>query len=214
MWRSDRVLADAAPYHHIVQLYQDQDFLNRAVCRFTGAALANGKGIIPVLTLAHWNAIRPHLGAEGVEVEAAREGGQLTVIDPEEFLSRFMRDAMPGSLVSPGLAANVIGQARAGGRYHEVRWWGEMVSVLLECRAVVVSMNLEGLFDQLTKKHDIAIFCLCLMDNFNGELHAHMPPRLGMNHCHLIPEEDHAGLEMCRLRRGIEPRRCWERHSS
>ena len=42
----DRVVADAAPGDHIVQLYQDQDFLNRAVCRFAGAAIANGEGII------------------------------------------------------------------------------------------------------------------------------------------------------------------------
>ncbi|MDQ3564014.1 MAG: hypothetical protein M3436_07695 [Pseudomonadota bacterium] len=40
-WR--RLLADAAPRDHIVQLYQDQYFLNRAVCRFAAAALANGE---------------------------------------------------------------------------------------------------------------------------------------------------------------------------
>jgi len=47
----DRVVVDAAPRDHIVQLYQDQDFLNRAVCRFAGAAIANGKGLIPLTTL-------------------------------------------------------------------------------------------------------------------------------------------------------------------
>src|ERR1051325_2292409 len=77
----DRVVADAAPSDHIVQLYQDPDFLSRAVCRFAGAALANGEGIILVPTLTHWNAIRPRLAAEGVDVEAARERGQLTVVD-------------------------------------------------------------------------------------------------------------------------------------
>ena len=55
----DQVVADAAPCDHIVQLYQDQDFLNRAVCRFAGAALANGEGIILVPTLTHWNGIPP-----------------------------------------------------------------------------------------------------------------------------------------------------------
>src|SRR5215470_15820566 len=79
----DRVVADAAPCDHIVQLYQDQDFLNRAVCRFAGAALANGEGIILVPTLNHWNGIRPRLEAEGVNVEAARKRGQLTVVDAD-----------------------------------------------------------------------------------------------------------------------------------
>jgi len=34
----DRVVADASPHDHIVQLYQDHDFLNSAVCRFIGAS--------------------------------------------------------------------------------------------------------------------------------------------------------------------------------
>src|SRR5437867_7828186 len=113
----DRVVVDAAPRDHIVQLYQDQDFLNRAVCRFAGAAIANGEGMILVPTLTHWNAFRPRLEAEGVDVEAARERGQLTVVDADEFLPHFMRDGMPDSPVFLGLAADVIGQARAGGRY-------------------------------------------------------------------------------------------------
>jgi len=190
-----RVVGDAAPRDHIVQLYQDQDFLNRAVCRFAAAALANGEGIILVPTLTHWNAIRQRLEAEGVDVEVARERGQLTVVDADEFLPRFMRDAMPDAPVFLGLAADVIGQAHAGGRYPKVRWWGEMVNVLWERGNVGASMNLEDLFDQLAKKHDIAIFCSFLMDNFDGEVHAHMLPRLGTNHSHLIPVEDYARLE-------------------
>jgi hypothetical protein len=189
----DGVVAGAAPSDHIVQLYQDQDFLNRAVCRFAGAAIANGEGIILVPTVDHWNAIRPRLEGEGVDVEAARKRGQLTVVDADEFLPRFMRDAMPDSPVFLGLAADVIGQAR--GRYQRVRWWGEMVNVLWERGNAAASMNLEDLFDQLAKQHDIAIFCSFLMDNFDGEVHAHMLPRLGTNHSHLIPVEDYARLE-------------------
>ena len=33
------------------------------------------------------------------------------------------------------------------------------------------------------------------MDNFDGEVHARMLPRLGTNHSHLIPVEDYARLE-------------------
>ena len=191
----DRVVADAEPCDHIVQLYQDEDFLSRAVCRFAGGALANGEGIILVPTLTHWNAIRPRLEAEGVDVKAARERGQLTVVDADECLPRFMRNSMPDSTVFLGLAANVIGQARAGVRYQKVRWWGEMVNVLWERGDVAASMSLEDQFDQLAKKHDIAIFCSFLMDNFNGEVHTHMLPRLGTNHSHLSPVEDYDRLE-------------------
>jgi len=117
------------------------------------------------------------------------------VVDADECLPRFMRNSMPDSTVFLGLAADVIGQARAGVRYQKVRWWGEMVNVLWERGDVAASMSLEDQFDQLAKKHDIAIFCSFLMDNFNGEVHTHMLPRLGTNHSHLIPVEDYDRLE-------------------
>ena len=184
-----------APRDHIVQLYQDQQFLNRAVCRFAAAAIANGEGVILVPTIAHWDAFRPRLEDEGVDVKAAQRRGQLTIVDADNLLPTFMRDGMPDSPMFLGLAANVITQARGDGRYPKVRWWGEMVNLLWERGDVAASMNLEDLFDQLAHEHDIAIFCSFLMDNFNGDVHARMLPRLGENHSHLIPVEDYARLE-------------------
>jgi hypothetical protein len=191
----DRVVADATPCDHIVQLYQDQDFLNRAVCRFARAGLANGESVILVSTLPHWDGFGARLESEGVDVESAQDRGQLTVVDADELLPCFMGDAMPDPRVFPGVFGDVLGQARAGGSYQRVRVWGEMVNVLWERGDVAASMNLEDQFDQLGKKSDIAIFCWFLMDNFNGDVHEHMLPRLGTNHSHLIPVEDYVRLE-------------------
>jgi hypothetical protein len=189
------LLASAGPRDHIVQLYQDQEFLNRAVCRFAASALVNGEGVILVPTAAHWEAFRPRLEAEGVDIEAARRCGQLTVVDADELLPQFMRNAMPDGPVFLGLAQDVITKARDGGRYRKVRWWGEMVNVLWERGDVAASMELEDQFDQLAHSNEIAIFCSFVMDNFDGEIHARMLPRLGQNHSHLIPVEHYARLE-------------------
>ena len=191
----ERVLVDAAPSDHIVQLYQDEDFLNQAVCLFAGPGFANGESIILFPTLTHWNAMRPRLEAEGVDVQAALERGQLTVVDANELLPRFLRDGMPHSPVFNDVVGEIVGQARAGGRYQRVRLWGEMVDVLWERGDVAASMSLEDLFDQLGKERDFSIFCSFLMDNFDGDIHAHMLPRLGTNHSHLIPVDDYARLE-------------------
>src|ERR1044071_9584777 len=104
----DGLLATAGPRDHIVQLYQDQQFLNRAVCRFAAGAIENGEGVILVPTAEHWEAFRPRLESEGVDVKAAQPRGQLTVVDADELLPRFMRDAMPDAPVFLGLAADVI----------------------------------------------------------------------------------------------------------
>ena len=114
----DRVVADAAPGDHIVQLYQDQDFLNSAVCRFVGAGLANGAAIILFPTLAHWNAFRTRLEGEGVDVHAAQERGQLTMFDANELLPRFMREAMPDPTAFRDVIGDIFRQARARGSYH------------------------------------------------------------------------------------------------
>ena len=189
------LLNGAAPRDHIVQLYQDQQFLNRAVCRFAAAAIANGEGVILVPTVAHWDAFRPRLESEGVDVKAAEKRGQLTVVDADNLLPTFMRDGMPDSPVFLGLAQSVVSQARGDGRYPKVRWWGEMVNILWERGDVAASMQLEDQFDQLAYEQDIAIFCSFLMDNFDGDVHARMLPRLGENHSHLIPVEDYSLLE-------------------
>ncbi|HEY1803468.1 MAG TPA: MEDS domain-containing protein [Terracidiphilus sp.] len=179
----------------MVQLYQDQDFLNRAVCRFAGAALANGEGLILVPTVDHWNAFRPRLEAEGIDVKSVRDSGQLTVVDSDELLPRLMQKALPDGPMFLGLAGEIIARTRGAGRFPKVRWWGEMVNVLWERGDVSASMNLEDLFDRVANDEGIAIFCSFLMDNFNGEIHTHMLPRLGENHSHLIPVEDYARLE-------------------
>lgn len=189
----DVLLTDAAPRDHIVQLYQDQEFLNRAVCRFAMGALANGEGVILVPTRAHWEAFRPRLEAGGVDVQAAQDQGQLTIVDADELLPRFMGQAMPNAPVFLGLTSDIVTRARGG--YPKVRWWGEMVNILWERGEVAASMNLEDLFDQLVHQQDIAIFCSFVMDNFDGQVHSQMLPRLGKNHSHLIPVEDYARLE-------------------
>ena len=191
----EQVVADASPHDHIVQLYQDHDFLNSAVCRYIGAGLANGDCIILFPTLTHWNAFRQRLETEGVNVQAARERGQLTVVDANELLPRFMRDAMPDPHVFNAVIGDVFRQACAGGSYQKLRAWGELVNILWERGNVAASMNLEDLFDQLNQKIGIAMFCSYVMDNFNGDVHALMLPRLGTNHTHLIPVEDYARLD-------------------
>jgi hypothetical protein len=199
------VLADASAPDHIVQLYQDERFLSRAVCRFAASAIANGEGVILVPTHAHWQAFRPRLEAEGVDVDAAQARNQLTVVDADELLPRFMRDTIPDAPLFMGLAADVIAQARAANTgSRRVRWWGEMVNVLWERGDAAASMRLEDLFDQLAHEQDLAIFCSFLMDNFDGDVHLKMLPRLGQNHSHLIPVEDYARLERAVSRALVE----------
>jgi hypothetical protein len=135
------------------------------------------------------------LEAEGVDIQAVQDRGQLTVVDADELLPRFMRDSMPEAPVFLGLASEIVTRAREANHFPKVRWWGEMVNILWERGDVAASMDLEDQFDRLAREQEIAIFCSFVMDNFNGEVHSRMLPRLGQNHSHLIPVENYARLE-------------------
>jgi MEDS: MEthanogen/methylotroph, DcmR Sensory domain len=110
-------------------------------------------------------------------------------------LPQFMRKAVPDAPLFLGIAGGTIAHAREGNRYQKVRWWGEMVNILWERGDVAASMVLEDQFDKLAHHHEIAIFCSFVMDNFDGDVHTRMLPRLGQNHSHLIPVQDYARLE-------------------
>ena len=68
--------------------------------------------------------------AEGVNIKEAQSHGQLTVVDADELLHRFMGQEMPDAPVFLDLAGEAVARARGRNRYPKVRWWGEMVNVL------------------------------------------------------------------------------------
>ena len=81
----DGILASAGPRDHIVQLYQDQ-----AVSQSRRLSLCRGRhrqwrGYHSGATAAHWEAFRPRLEAEGVDVEAAQDAGSLPLSMPMSF---------------------------------------------------------------------------------------------------------------------------------
>jgi len=192
-WR--KLLAEPGENGHIVQLYQDDDFYGEAISHFAAEGLVRGESIILVATKPHWKNISGRLLAKGFNVDALFRLGQLTLLDADETLPKFMAANLPDGGIFKPLARQTIARARADGKYPRVRWWGEMVNVLWERGDVAASMALEDQFDRLAHEHEIAIFCSFVMDNFNGDVHARMLPRLGQNHSHLIPVEDYARLE-------------------
>jgi hypothetical protein len=102
-------------------------------------------------------------------VKAARDRGQLMVVDADECLPRYMRTSMPDSSIFLRPCRGRHRTSPNGGRYQKVRWWGEMVNILWERGDAAASVSPEDQFDQLAKKHDVGTFCSFLMDNFNGE---------------------------------------------
>jgi len=188
-WR--KLLADPGENGHIVQLYQDDDFYGEAISHFTAEGLARGESIILVATKPHWKNISGRLLGKGFDVDGLFRQGQLTLLDADDTLPKFMAGNLPDGSIFKPLARETIARARAGGKYPRVRWWGEMVNCLYVDGNPRGSTRLEEFFDEVAHEENIAIFCSFLMDKFDPKIYDEAFGNVCRTHSHVVPVDDY-----------------------
>ncbi|HEY2630600.1 MAG TPA: MEDS domain-containing protein [Usitatibacter sp.] len=185
------LLAEPGEDGHIVQLYQDDEFYGEAISHFAAEGLVRGESIILVATKPHWKNISARLRAKGFDPERLFAQGQLTLLDADETLPKFMRGNEPDGGIFKPLARQTIAKARAGGKYPRVRWWGEMVNSLYVDGNPAGSNRLEQFFDQVAHEERVAIFCSFLMDKFDPAIYDEAFGHVCGTHSHVIPADDY-----------------------
>ena len=186
------LLANPGPTGHIVQLYQDADFYGEAISHFAAEGLARGESIIIVATGPNWANISGRLITKGLTPDELFRRGQLTLLDAETTLPKFLVGGMPDAKTFKDLAAATIERARAEGKFPRVRWWGEMVNLLYIAGNQSGSTRLEELFDDVAHEQSISIFCSFLMDKYDPEIYDRAFGDVCRTHAHVIPAEDYA----------------------
>jgi PAS domain S-box-containing protein len=182
-----------APAHgHLVQFYEDEEFLCRTVVKFLSDGITASDSIVVIATGAHEEAFRRQLDSMGFDVDHIVASGRLTFLDANEMLSKFMRGGEPnrdlfdlevGGVVAR-LAMAISGSAR-------LRAYGEMVDVLWNAGQRKAAIRLEELWNDLQGRHSFALLCAYAMAGFYKEpaaLHA-----VCSAHTHVIDEADHGG---------------------
>ena len=188
-WR--KLLAEPGDDGHIVQLYQDDEFYGEAISHFAAEGIVRGESIILVATKPHWQNVSRRLEGKGFEVAELFRRGQLTLLDADDTLPKFMVGNHPDGSIFKPLAKQTIAKARAGGAYPRVRWWGEMVNVLYVDGNARGSNRLEQLFDEVAHEESIAIFCSFLMDKFDPGIYDEVFGHVCRTHSHVIPADDY-----------------------
>jgi MEDS: MEthanogen/methylotroph, DcmR Sensory domain len=186
------LLAEPGEDGHIVQLYQDDDFYGEAISHFAAEGLVRGESIILVATAPHWQNVSRRLHRKGFDTAALFRQGQLTLLDAETTLPKFMAGNMPDGAIFKPLAKETIARARAGGKYPRVRWWGEMVNVLYVNGNPQGSNRLEQFFDEVAHEERVAIFCSFLMDKFDPAIYDEAFGHVCGTHSNVIPCDDYA----------------------
>src|SRR5258706_14294154 len=146
------------PDHH-VHFYEDDASLLTLVSRFLVEGLAGGQPIIVIATPEHQDAFIRDVTSRGFDVDAARDAGQLLLMDAEETLSQFMIDGMPDENRFEATLGALIEQRLQGQNGATLRAYGEMVNLLWKEERRTAAIRLEEQWHRLAGRHPFTLLC-------------------------------------------------------
>ena len=181
--------------HHVVQFYQDDQFLATTVARFIGAGLVANEPVIVMATEAHRAAFTAELRARAVDVDLACASGQLILLDARETLARFMVDDRPDWDRFRATVGALLDSARRGRDAKNVRAYGEMVDLLWRDGNRDGAIQLEELWNALGRIYSFELLCAYVLDNFYKEADRTDFEKICSLHSHARPTERFIGIE-------------------
>jgi hypothetical protein len=184
-WRD--LIVEPMAHDHFVQVYREERVLIEAVSLFAGAALGRNEAVVLVATREHGDAVEESLARDGFDVDTLKDWGQISILDAQEVLSRFMVDGHPDEARFKTVIRELIGSIKSARRFRNVRVYGEMVNLLWSDN-LPAAARLEELWNEVIEEHSISLFCAYCLDG-KGAPDRVFPPSLRGLHTHCIPLE-------------------------
>jgi PAS domain S-box-containing protein len=178
-------------FDHLVQFYESDAFLADRVGEFIGAGFQAGEGGIIIGTPEHNSAIANRLAQNGLDLTALAKAGQYVALDAKDTLSQFMVKGLPDKKRFDQLIGGVLTNARNGQR-RRVRAFGEMVALLWKDGNGQAAIQLEELWNELSRNHSFSLFCAYPMNDFGGERNREAFSHICHAHSRVFPTESYA----------------------
>jgi PAS domain S-box-containing protein len=180
------------PSDHIVQFYEDEQFLATAVAEFLSLGLAKGEPLLLIATALHRDVILSQLRFKGLDIGNLLKARRLLCLDAGETLATFMTGSTPDAQrfkASIGDAIErIVGQPRS-----RVRAYGEMVDLLWKDGNAAGAIRLEELWNELSREYSFSLLCAYSMGNFYKETHAPAFQEICRQHGQVSPTERFPG---------------------
>jgi len=176
---------------HVLQLYDNEDFLVGAVAHFAAEGLKNGEAVLLSSTPEHGARIRNAIESAGVDAAAAARNGQLSLGDVQEQLSLVMAGHSLDARRFRTLCTGPLERLRAEERFAGVRWWSEITTTLAGRDERGAGLAAERLADAAAKTHGATVFCSYPCDRYDARGYGEGLKELCCVHSHVIPAEDY-----------------------
>lgn len=186
---STELLTEAPAGRHFAQMHKDAYALAEAVGVFVGTGLRRGDAVIIVVPSSHTSLYLQRLKCSDRDLDAWQTSGQLTVLDSQEILGRFMQGDMPVWEEFRAAVGQIIESAKRAGRT-TTRVYGEMVSDLWRAGHTAAAIRLEEYWNELARLHQFCLFCGYQVDSLEEKCYTDPLADIGRTHSHILTTQD------------------------
>ena len=159
-----------APHDHVVEFYDDDERLADNVAAYLAEAIATGGVAIAIATSDHRDGFVARLTRAGIDVASARAHGSLLLLDAAEAMDDLMVDGRPAPHRFDKLIGDLVRDAATGDR--PVRAYGEIVALMWAAGHVTAALELEALWNGLSRDVGFFLYCAYPSALVEGEDHA------------------------------------------
>jgi len=169
----------AAPGAHVVQFYEREEWLYRAIARFFEPAWRTGSPVIMIARRRTFDGVLACLGAD-----AAVAATRMQFIDAQTVLDRIM----PGDCLDRSAAAAALDALPAGcGANGAATWiYGEMVDVLCKRGRRDAAIALEAVWNDCCAGPGFAVMCGYDLAGFDGDVPGEDYRAVCQSHTHVL----------------------------
>ena len=171
---------------HMVQVYQDPDFLIDAVAQYVGSGLAAGEAAIVIARPENLDRLVRELERMHISRSPA-----FKFLDAEATLAKFMVGGTPEWTGFHKLIGGTIAEMRL--QYPAVRAYGEMVDILWQRGEQKAAVRLEEFWNEIGRLQTFSLLCAYAIDPLRGDTYAGLES-ICRCHTHLIPARDYSEL--------------------
>lgn len=177
----------AVPGDHVVQFYEVERSLQRAVASFMAEALRHGEPAVMVASPDMFTAVAERLKSEfDLTADVA---GRIRFIDVDAALAGFMDGVTPDPVRLEQSFSNLIADVRRDGGTGTIWIYGEMAGKLCKLGNHAAAVRLEELWNTLFAGPEFSVLCAYSLDDFDDDVRANQFRAVCRQHTHIIPTE-------------------------
>jgi PAS domain S-box-containing protein len=178
-----------AAREHIARFYVDDRTLVDSVADYVAQGIRGGAGAVVIATEPHLRALEARWASLAFDAAAARDEGQLILLEAAEVLSGFMVDGKPDRHRFMASVGEIV--ARACERYGRIAAFGEMVSLLWAEGKAAAAVDLESLWNELAQQYRFTLYCGYALRDCVAERDDSAFEAVCAAHTHVIPAESY-----------------------